>query len=599
MNENLQKPDYVEPYEEKENRSEGLMKKVLLYASFLVSIPLYLGILYLIGDPLVFSPGGAGTSHGRGAIEVFRLGGMSFSSIELKQVESKQELLDSLLFTLKFPETEQKQSIYLRIGSFENFTADSMSSSLAKKTGEDGANFAFADLRPAGFTTKAYLNFIKNFEARLPYPPVLCRLAGPLAFSPQRDGSIALEYTIAAGDEFEVEYAVPSFIGAGDEIVTEVKGKDEVYCELGSLNAEKIMLCAEKITPGKDDPMPHLLRIAEFLRQNGVYKADENFFADAHPVEQFLDSGMKGHCQHFAAALVALARAKGIPARVGAGFMTALQNDESFLIIRGMAHAWPEILTSNGWKVFDVSPLKSEMPSLVKKGLEKPDQKEINAVARKNARKSRTQAGLAADEEAPRMPSDLDSHEANFRNAENPGTLIKNSAKLAEFLAGRKKGQNSMAFYRKVILLLILLPLIFFMFRYAERLLAWLLKMLKPKTEEEEKVEKFKAEAIEKLKQFFQQGLEGKLSGKNLAEVFAVFSSLLATREGFARKEHETAHEFFRRICSQLNFRAEDGTMAANFFAKEVYGELPVEADDFASFVKILQQILEKVKIMN
>ena len=76
------------------------------------------------------------------------------------------------------------------------------------------------------------------------------------------------------------------------------------------------------------------------------------------PIEAFLLSHRRGHCELFASSLAALTRSVGIEARVVTGFLTTERlADGEFLVRDAHAHAWVEAHVEPGfWLRFDASP---------------------------------------------------------------------------------------------------------------------------------------------------------------------------------------------------------------------------------------------------
>ena len=101
------------------------------------------------------------------------------------------------------------------------------------------------------------------------------------------------------------------------------------------------------------------MAIERWLDANYTYTLD---LADPHgaePIEFFLDTRKKGHCEYFASAFVVLARAAGIPARNVNGFYGGEWNEyEGRIAVRaGDAHAWAEVyFPGAGWVTFDPTP---------------------------------------------------------------------------------------------------------------------------------------------------------------------------------------------------------------------------------------------------
>ena len=96
----------------------------------------------------------------------------------------------------------------------------------------------------------------------------------------------------------------------------------------------------------------------EFERGGATRRAEEDF----DPLLHFLFEEREGHCQYFASALVLLARASAVPARLVTGFRVAEYNrfGDYHIVRERHAHAWVEAyLPEEGWVTFDPSPLRS------------------------------------------------------------------------------------------------------------------------------------------------------------------------------------------------------------------------------------------------
>ena len=87
------------------------------------------------------------------------------------------------------------------------------------------------------------------------------------------------------------------------------------------------------------------------------------------PIIDFLTLHRAGHCEFFASALVLLARAQGIPARVVGGYHVGAVNPLTGLAVvrERNAHAWAEVWYGDAWHRLDPTP-RSELP-LARPGL--------------------------------------------------------------------------------------------------------------------------------------------------------------------------------------------------------------------------------------
>lgn len=85
------------------------------------------------------------------------------------------------------------------------------------------------------------------------------------------------------------------------------------------------------------------------------------------PIVDFLFNTRRGHCEFFAAGMVALCQSVGIPARIVVGYMAQDYDaaSQQYSVVEGNAHAWVEVATGpHRWTAFDPSP-PSAIPSLV------------------------------------------------------------------------------------------------------------------------------------------------------------------------------------------------------------------------------------------
>ncbi len=113
-------------------------------------------------------------------------------------------------------------------------------------------------------------------------------------------------------------------------------------------------------------PLAQALAIKEWLEKEGTYSRKTQHDPGPDPTGAFLfgtQDHLVGYCVHFAHAMTLLLRARGIPARVAAGYAVPAENrgaGSTILLRAGDAHAWPEIyLHGAGWVVVDVSPSRT------------------------------------------------------------------------------------------------------------------------------------------------------------------------------------------------------------------------------------------------
>ncbi|WP_127571318.1 transglutaminaseTgpA domain-containing protein [Georgenia faecalis] len=84
------------------------------------------------------------------------------------------------------------------------------------------------------------------------------------------------------------------------------------------------------------------------------------------PISHFLVT-RQGYCTQFATAMVMMARASGIPARLAVGFLPGTTSEDGTrTIVAADAHAWPELfITGLGWTRFEPTPAQRSGPAPV------------------------------------------------------------------------------------------------------------------------------------------------------------------------------------------------------------------------------------------
>ena len=124
--------------------------------------------------------------------------------------------------------------------------------------------------------------------------------------------------------------------------------------------------------PGPDDRR-RVERLEHFLRTNFDYTLENPVVPEGEdPVISFLFERRRGHCELFAAGLVALCRSVGIPARIATGYRAGEFNPLGgyYVVRQEHAHAWVEAALGSpgradgsggtavptGWTTFDATP---------------------------------------------------------------------------------------------------------------------------------------------------------------------------------------------------------------------------------------------------
>jgi transglutaminase-like putative cysteine protease len=166
-------------------------------------------------------------------------------------------------------------------------------------------------------------------------------VVSPLIYPP---GTINYRVGLTEGSARSLPYPAPKRdTGEGDEL-------GGVTARIGELAAE---------VAGSGPVAEQAERIETYLIQNYDYTLDLLGFDSGSPVEDFLFSTRRGHCEYFASSMVLMLRSMGIPSRFATGYLGAEYNPfEGYYIVRqSNAHAWVEAyLPDEGWRVFDPTP---------------------------------------------------------------------------------------------------------------------------------------------------------------------------------------------------------------------------------------------------
>ena len=119
-----------------------------------------------------------------------------------------------------------------------------------------------------------------------------------------------------------------------------------------------VLAMARQIVGNETDPMKQAARIERYLSTHFQYVPDPSQLGTTMNVDQFLLRVHRGHCEYFAAGMVALMTALDVPARIVGGFYGGKLNPLTgyFVVRREDAHAWVEVFDGNGWRTFDPTP---------------------------------------------------------------------------------------------------------------------------------------------------------------------------------------------------------------------------------------------------
>jgi transglutaminase-like putative cysteine protease len=115
---------------------------------------------------------------------------------------------------------------------------------------------------------------------------------------------------------------------------------------------------ARQIVGTREKAVDQAVAIERYMSTKFVYLADPSKIGHLMSVDEFLLKEHRGHCEYFAAGMVALMTALNSPARIAGGFYGGQFNPLTgyFVLRREDAHAWVEVWDGNKWTTFDPTP---------------------------------------------------------------------------------------------------------------------------------------------------------------------------------------------------------------------------------------------------
>ena len=115
---------------------------------------------------------------------------------------------------------------------------------------------------------------------------------------------------------------------------------------------------ARQIVGGKKDPMAQAGAIEHYMSTRFQYIPNPLLIGHRMSVDSFLLRERRGHCEYFAAGMVALLTSLNVPARIVGGFYGGQLNPLTgyFVVRHEDAHAWVEVWDGRTWQTFDPTP---------------------------------------------------------------------------------------------------------------------------------------------------------------------------------------------------------------------------------------------------
>ncbi len=138
----------------------------------------------------------------------------------------------------------------------------------------------------------------------------------------------------------------------------------ERYLALPNALPQRVIELARELARAASTPYDKVRAIEHYLRG---YKYELNLPRPPQNrdlVDNFLFELQKGYCDYYASALVVMARAAGIPARLAVGYTHGNYDpvNRRFVVTENNAHSWPEVYFSDyGWIPFEPTAAQTEI----------------------------------------------------------------------------------------------------------------------------------------------------------------------------------------------------------------------------------------------
>lgn len=270
--------------------------------------------------------------------------------------------------------TDDPDPGYLRIAVLTRFNATQWSAgdrSIPKSQGSHG-EVPIAGLSPkTPVTTYDYsISINPDFESRwLPTPAPIKAIdaAGDWRYDTSTDDFVAVGKGLnTAGLTYTAVRSEPDLSAADlDDMSSGVGQVAASYTDQPPNLPPIVSELAHKVTrdAGASTPLEQAVALQNWFRESGgfTYSTATDLGSGATDLARFLGTGpdsKTGYCQQFAAAMAAMARTLGIPARVAVGFLSPTeQSDGSYVYSSHDMHAWPELYFAGaGWTRFEPTP---------------------------------------------------------------------------------------------------------------------------------------------------------------------------------------------------------------------------------------------------
>ena len=130
------------------------------------------------------------------------------------------------------------------------------------------------------------------------------------------------------------------------------------YKTLSVSNNQKSYQLAQQLKNSSANADELFNKLLNYFSQNNFsYTLTPTPMPGDDTLDQFMFNNKRGFCGHYASAAAFIFRSAGVPARVVSGYLGGEYNQSNdYITVRQYdAHAWVEVYTNEGWKIFDAT----------------------------------------------------------------------------------------------------------------------------------------------------------------------------------------------------------------------------------------------------
>ena len=202
-------------------------------------------------------------------------------------------------------------------------------------------------------------------------PPIVFLPADAAAVQvlPQSRGEVTEPVSLYRNSEDEFRYAADSTLGLQYRVFFESKpsrlanalppSERMKYLVLPTGISDRVAQLARSWVGNETDPIVQSRLVEQHLRREYRYDLESPSGGAQNPMEDFLFSSRRGHCEYYATAMAVLLRTLGVPTRNITGFGAATFNHfgRFYVVRQSDAHSWVEAWADDvGWRRFDPTP---------------------------------------------------------------------------------------------------------------------------------------------------------------------------------------------------------------------------------------------------